>query len=336
MEALREAMAAGARTDATSAQQGLETAAGAGRISEAALTRVKKLLDDAVARLGTMPPGRIGAVTPVFHDVAAQAPDYNEPRALALFSMLKTNVDFRAKHGASSRKDIEDADGVVYRSFENHGYQFHPIAAFAHLNTLARRGKREAVARLAPALAERGVRSGSALVWEYYFPFGGPARWSSGFAQTIAAQALARSGKLLGDERLLAQARAAYRGIGHGLYLELGGGVWIREYGFSDMAILNAHLQSLIPLYEYERISKDPQAGATVARMETAARTLLPQFDTGCWSLYSLGCSPASLHYHTYHVDLLHQLAAETGDPFWKQTEDRWRGYLSSGGPTAC
>ncbi len=179
MEALREAMAAGARTDATSAQQGLETAAGAERISEAALTRVKKLLDDAVARLGTMPPGRIAAVTPVFHDVAAQAADYNEPRALALFSMLKTNVDFRAKHGASSRKDIEDADGVVYRSFENHGYQFHPIAAFAHLNTLARRGKREAVARLAPALAERGVRSGSALVWEYYFPFGGPSRWSS-------------------------------------------------------------------------------------------------------------------------------------------------------------
>ncbi len=179
MEALREAIAAGARTDATTAQQGLETAAGAERISEAALTRVKKLLDDAVARLGTMPPGRIGAVTPVFHDVAAQAADYNEPRALALFSMLKTNVDFRAKHGASSRKDIEDADGVVYRSFENHGYQFHPIAAFAHLNTLARRGKREAVARLAPALAERGVRSGSALVWEYYFPFGGPSRWSS-------------------------------------------------------------------------------------------------------------------------------------------------------------
>ena len=70
--------------------------------------------------------------------------------------------------------------------------------------------------------------------------------------------------------------------------------------------------------------------------MDTAARTLLPQFDTGCWSLYSLEGSPASLHYHTYHVGLLHQLAAETGDPFWKQTEDRWRGYLSSGGPTAC
>ena len=336
MEALAEAVSAGTRTDATTAQQGLETASAAGRIPSATLTRAKKLLDDSVSRLGTMPPGRIAAVGPVFHDVAAQAADYDGPRALALFSMLKANVDFRATHASSARKDIRDDDGIVYRSFENHGYQFHPIAAFAHLNSLARRGKREAVARLAPALVERGVHSRGALVWEYYFPFGGPSRWSSGFAQAIAAQALARSGKLLGDDDLLAQAHAAFEGIGHGLYLEPGGGLWIREYGFSDMAVLNADLQSLVSLSEYVRISGDSQAKTTLARLDSTARSLLPQFDTGCWSLYALGGSPASLHYHTYHVDLLHQLAAETGDPFWKQTEDRWRGYLSSGGPTAC
>jgi peptidoglycan hydrolase-like protein with peptidoglycan-binding domain len=336
MEALAEAVGAGARADATTAQEGLETASAAGRISDAALTRVKGLLDDSVSRLATMPPGRIAAVTPVFHDVAAQGADYNGPRAFALFSMLKANVDFRGEHASSARKDIKDDDGIVYRLFKNHGYQFHPIAAFAHLNTLARHGNRNAVARLAPALAARGVPSGRALVWEYYFPFGGPARWSSGFAQAIAAQALARSAKLLGDDRLLAQAHAAYLGIGRGLYLELGGGLWIREYGFSDMAVLNAHLQSLVSLGEYVRISGDPAATATLGRMNTAARSLLPQFDTGCWSLYSLRGSPASLHYHTYHVDLLHQLAATTGDSFWQETEDRWRGYLSSGGPTAC
>jgi hypothetical protein len=336
MEALAEAVSAGVRTDATTAQEGLETASGAGRISAASLTRAKKLLDDSVSRLGTMPPGRIAAVGPVFHDVAAQAADYNGPRALALFSMLKANVDFRAKYASSAPKDIEDGDGIVYRLFENHGYQFHPIAAFAHLNSLARRGKRDAVARLATALVERGVRGRGALVWEYYFPFGGPARWSSGFAQAIAAQALARTGKLLGDDDLLAQAHAAYEGIGHGLYLEPGRGLWIREYGFSDMAVLNADLQSLVSLGDYVRLSGDPEAETTLARLDSTARSLLPQFDTGCWSLYSLGGSPASLHYHTYHVELLRQLAAETGDPFWKQTEDRWRGYLASGGPTAC
>jgi hypothetical protein len=336
MKTLAEAVSAGARADAATVQEGLESASGAGRISDASLTHVKKLLDDAVSRLATMPPGRIASVAPVFHEVAAQAAEYNGARALALVSMLKTNVDFRARHKAATQKDIRDEDGVVYRLFENHGYQFHPIAAFASLNSLARRGNREAVARLAPALVARGVPAGGALVWEYYFPFGGPTRWSSGFAQAVAAQALARSGKLLGDEQLLAQARAAFRGMGHGLLLNLGGGLWIREYGFSDMAILNAHLQSLVSLYEYARISGDPRAAATVARMDSAAHSLLPQFDTGCWSLYSLGGSPASLGYHTYHVALLGQLTAETGDPLWKETEDRWKGYLASGGPTAC
>jgi peptidoglycan hydrolase-like protein with peptidoglycan-binding domain len=332
MEALGEAVSAGARADATTAQKGLETAAAAGRISDASLTQVKEMLDDSVSRLGAISPGRVAAVAPVFHDVAVQAPDYNGTRALALFSMLKKNVDFRATHGTAAPKDIRDANGIVYRQFvANHGYQFHPIAAFARLNSLARRGKREAVARLAPALAERGVRSGSALVWEYYFPFGGPPRWSSGFAQAIAAQALARSGELLGDTQLLAEARAAFRGLERGLLLVPRGMLWIREYSFSDMAILNAHLQSLISLREYEDLSHDPQAAATIARLDAAAQTLLPEFDTGCWSRYSLGGSPASLHYHTYHVSLLKQLAAQSGEALWSDTAARWQGYLDAG-----
>jgi peptidoglycan hydrolase-like protein with peptidoglycan-binding domain len=332
MEGLAQAVSAGARADATTAQQGLETAAGAGRISDASLTRVKEMLDDSVSRLGAMSPGRVAAVAPVFHDVAAHAPEYNGARALALFSMLKTNVDFRAAHRTAAPKDIRDANGIVYRHFaDSHGYQFHPIAAFAHLNSLARRGKRAAVARLAPALAERGVPFGRALVWEYYFPFGGPSRWSSGFAQAIAAQALARSGKLLGDTHLLAQARAAYRGLQHGLLLEPRGMLWIREYSFSDLAILNAHLQSLISLREYERLSHDPGAAATIDRLDASAKALLPEFDTGCWSLYSLGGSPASLHYHTYHVSLLKQLGALSGEALWRDTAARWQGYLDAG-----
>ena len=332
MAALSEAVSAGARADATTAQKGLETAAAAGRISAASLTRVKEMLDDAVSRLGSISPGRVAAVAPVFHDVAVQAPDYNGARALALFSMLKVNVDFRGTHGTAAPKDIRDADGIVYRQFvANHGYQFHPIAAFARLNSLARRGKREAVARLAPALAERGVPSGRALVWEYYFPFGGSARWSSGFAQAVAAQALARSGKLLGDTRLLAEAQAAYRGLQRGLLLQPRGMLWIREYSFSDMAILNAHLQSLISLREYESISHDPQTAATIARLDASAQALLPEFDTGCWSRYSLGGSPASLHYHSYHVSLLEQLAEQSGEALWRDTAARWQGYLDAG-----
>jgi len=232
--------------------------------------------------------------------------------------------------------DTRAADGVVYRFINDHGFQFHPIANFSRLNTLVRKGRPARVKRLANELVARGIRQRNSLVWEYYFPFGGPTRWTSGFAQAIGAQALARSSALLHDAKLAEAARAAYRGISRGLWLEQGGGLWIREYGYSDMAVLNAQLQSLVSLYDYVKTSGDSLARADVAKMSFATSTLLPQLDTGCWSRYSLGGSPASLHYHTYHVSLLNQLAERTGNPLWSTTAARWGGYLRSGGPTSC
>ena len=76
------------------------------------------------------------------------------------------------------------------------------------------------------------------------------------------------------------------------------------------MAVLNAQLQSIVSLAEYARTTKDTEAQRYVERLSTAARTLLPEFDTGCWSRYSLGGSPASDSYHRYHV-FLDRLFAE-------------------------
>jgi len=103
------------------------------------------------------------------------------------------------------------------------------------------------------------------------------------------------------------------------------------EYGFTDMAVLNAQLQSIISLGEYVELSQDPEARTFVASMSDAARTLIPEFDTGCWSRYSLEGSPATTGYHTYHVKLLKRLAATTGDPVFRETADRWSGYLAAG-----
>jgi hypothetical protein len=337
IKALVETLAAGAKSDAAVAEDGLSAAAQAGRLSSASADRYRKTVADSLERLQALPPGRVPALALAFHSVATMAADYDEPRALTLFSMLNTTADYIADHAPpAERIDIRDADGVVYRFFPEHGFQFHPIAEFTRLNGLAHEGRREQVRRLADALVARGRRSGKTLVWEYYFPFGGPVHWSSGFAQAIAAQALARSSALLDDPKLEDAARAAYRGISGGLWLEIAGGRWVREYGFSDMAILNAQLQSLVSLYDYAQITDDSLARADASSMASATRSVLAQFDTGCWSRYSLGGSPASLHYHTYHVQLLKKLAATTGDPLWRATAARWEGYLRTGGPTAC
>ncbi len=337
LQALVETLGADARSDAAVAQDGLAAAVAAGRLSDASADRYGSLLEASLERLRTAPPGRVPTLALVFHDVASFSAEYDEPRALTLFSMLKENADYLVKRAPPAQfTDTRAADGVVYRFINDHGFQFHPIANFSRLNTLVRKGRPARVKRLANELVARGIRQRNSLVWEYYFPFGGPTRWTSGFAQAIGAQALARSSALLHDAKLAEAARAAYRGISRGLWLEQGGGLWIREYGYSDMAVLNAQLQSLVSLYDYVKTSGDSLARADVAKMSSATSTLLPQLDTGCWSRYSLGGSPASLHYHTYHVSLLNQLAERTGNPLWSTTAARWDGYLRSGGPTSC
>ena len=98
------------------------------------------------------------------------------------------------------------------------------------------------------------------------------------------------------------------------------------------MAVLNAHLQSIVSLAEYARITKDTEAQRYVERLSTAARTLLPEFDTGCWSRFSLGGSPASDSYHRYHVNLLDRLAEiESHTIPGRRPARAGRGYLSSG-----
>ena len=90
--------------------------------------------------------------------------------------------------------------------------------------------------------------------------------------------------------------------------------------------ILNAQLQTLLSLSRYAETTGDLEARAFAGDLETASRALLPRFDAGCWSLYSLGGGNASPHYHAYHVSLLEQLAAKTGEPPWAEVARRWAG----------
>jgi peptidoglycan hydrolase-like protein with peptidoglycan-binding domain len=334
--ALVDLTAERASADGREAEAGLAGAVEAGRLREQDADRYSKVLGDALAALAQLPPGRAAAIGLVVHDLAANASTYDKPRALTLFAMLEANVRYLAESPVpAAPADIVGEDGVVYRYFAAHGFQFHPLANFAHLNGLVRRGDRAAVRRLATALAARGVHAGKAVTWEYYFPFGGPPSWTSGLAQAAAAQALARSGALLDDRAVSAQARAAFNAIPAAYTMELGGGLWIREYSQSDMAILNAQLQSLASISDYAEITGDANAQAVTARMVTATRALLPRFDTGCWSRYSLDGAFASLHYHTYHVSLLRQLARSTGDPAWTDAASHWGSYLGAGEPAA-
>ena len=334
---LADALAERARAEAVTAEDGLAAAVAAGRLGAGAADRHQAVLAESLAALERLAVGQRAYVVLALHTLAAHAAVYDEPRALTLFAMLEANVRHLAKHALPMQPtDITGGDGIVYRFFPVHGFQFHPLANFARLNGLARKSRRDQAEKLAAGLVARGVPERNALVWEYYFPFGGPSRWTSALAQGTAAQALARSGALLDDPDLLAGAEQAYRALRAGLSRELGGGLWVREYSFGDIAILNAQLQVLVSLLEYVRITGNEDARAFAAELDEASQALLSEFDTGCWSRYSLGGQQASEHYHDYHVVLLKALAANTGDALWRETANRWDGYRRTPSAYGC
>ncbi len=309
--------------------RGLERATASGALDPDEATSYRSIAARAVAEAPKLPTLRAATLRGNLADVAAQWRSYTKPWALTLFSMLAVNEHELATRALpASGTDVEDADGVVYRFFPGHGYVFHPLGNVARLNLLVSRGDADGAGRLAAALLARAVPSGQGLVWQYPFAYGrGRPPWTSGMAQAVAAQALARAGDLLSDPTLLDAADEAYAAILGGLVRQLPQGPWIELYSFDRAAVLNAQLQTVLSLGDYAEITGDAGAAALAARLQATAEKLLPRFDTGYWSLYALDGPSSSLSYHDYVIDLLRRLTARTGDPTWKTMADRFAQY---------
>src|SRR5207253_4242952 len=160
---------------------------------------------------------------------------------------------------------------------------------------------------------------------EYYFRFGGPTPWTSGMAETVAAQALARASELTGNP-FLAQAAARAARLAGRLVLHVSTGPWIRLYSFDSEIVLNAQLQAVLSLQDYAQLANDASAQATADALNASAKALFPRFDTGAWSLYSLGGPEAPLDYQRYVTTELRKLAAR--DPAWSDAAARFLAYL--------
>src|SRR5581483_5671852 len=107
----------------------------------------------------------------------------------------EANLSYLETHGVPDRQiDISDDDGIRYRWFPGHGFEFHPLANFGALNGYAGGRNADAAQTLAEALLARAIPRGPRLLWEYEFRFGGGRPpWASGMAQAVAAQAFARA-----------------------------------------------------------------------------------------------------------------------------------------------
>jgi hypothetical protein len=261
-------------------------------------------------------------VRAVLREVASYHDAYDAPRAAALFGMLAENIRYFGSHGVPApRTDVVGPEGIVYRYFPGLGLQWHPLAEFGALNAAVTSRNLQRTATLAHALVQREGDGG----YEYYFHFGGPTPWTSGMAEAVAAQALARAAELTGNPFLAdAAARAAARAMR--LVLHVSAGPWIRLYSFDREVVLNAQLQAVLSLQDYAAIANDASAQTAADALNASAKALFPRFDTGAWSLYSLRGSEAPLEYQRYVTLELRKLAAR--DPDWSDAAARFVGYL--------
>ena len=315
--------------DVANARKGIDQAVSRGYLDPEAAVADRAALTRAYSVWGKLSGQRAHELEGVIRDVAGQWRSYNRPRALTLFSMLDFNTEYLGTHGTvSSGRDVQDEEGVVYRAFPNHGLQFHPLANFAKLNSYLGANRLDEAGLLAEALVSRAVPKGDSLSWEYGFQFGsGKPPWTSGMAQAVAAQAFARAQAKLGDPVFSTTARKAFRAIPGKLVQALPQGPWIRLYSFSDLAVLNADLQALVSLEDYGTMMEDPAGINFAAQLRASAAALLPKFDTGAWSLYSLGGNESTLDYQRYVVSLLKRIGARNKDIFWTGWGDRFASY---------
>jgi hypothetical protein len=308
-------------SEAKAARTALSRSAEAGYVTPSEQARYLGILSHARVVRDRVPPARKRVLAAVL-ELVARPKSPTAPRALTLYSTLEQNVAYLADHRPpDGRVDVTDEDGVIYRWFDGQGLAFHPLANAAKLNGLLTAGDEAEARGLAAALAERASPAkGGGAVWEYQFDFGSArAPWTSGMAQAVMAQALARAGNL-------ELARRAFDAIPGGLDRELAAGPWVRLYSSSSEVVLNAQLQSAVSLGNYAKASGNTAAADYSARLLDTAQAMLRRFDTGHWSRYSLGAQ-STLEYHDYVVDLLTLVSRTSDDPIWKETLERFELY---------
>jgi hypothetical protein len=267
---------------------------------------------DAMATAGTLTPSRL---EPVFQTIERNRQWWTTGRLLS----YGQRVSFSGSQ-------------VIWQYYTGQGIQLQMLANFGRLNALWSSKRRSSLAGLAAELAPLASDRDGALAWEYYFRFGGgKPPWTSSISQGTAVQSLGRAGQLLGDAALTDLATRALalfeQAPPTGVRKDTADGAFYLIYSFAPgLLVLNAHLQAVIGLYDFAQISGDPRVQALYAAGESEARAIVPDYDTGKWSLYDQ-TSESSLSYHQLVTGFLVNLCKRTDEPVYCDTADIFTAY---------
>ncbi|MCW2926898.1 MAG: D-glucuronyl C5-epimerase domain protein [Thermoleophilia bacterium] len=228
---------------------------------------------------------------------------------------------------------------AVFTYYSGRGVQLQPFETFKEgmrqLNQL--KPQVEEAQAIADRMLGLGVQRGSALVWEYHFPFNGPSRpWTSAISQALATEFYYRVAAVLPAEERAPYLDAAAGTTRSFLRSTGAGGVaspqetgsFYAMYSFAPgQRILNGHLQSLLNVNRYAKASGSVEAKLVVERGIAGVMPLLAKFDTGAWSNYQPG-QEAELGYHEFQTSQLVKLGDELPEPTFVEYGARFEQYL--------
>jgi D-glucuronyl C5-epimerase-like protein len=268
----------------------------------------------------------------------ARAGQLDASRMPALFLQLERNTEYwpdRPYPASGQRVSFADSE-LIFQYYPGDGLQIQPLANFGRANGLWRAGREERLRTLLDELVAIASRRGRFTTWEYWFEFGGGGPpWMSAMAQGTAIQALSRASELLGEPSYLRVARRGIRAFSTRAPLGVrvrgrdGGNHYLIHSFSRGLRVLNAFTQTLNGLYDYATIAEHERAMKLFEKGELSLRAELPDYDTGAWTLYSLGGREATLEYHQLAAEFLANLCEKLGPGLYCDTAERFDGYVT-------
>jgi hypothetical protein len=239
---------------------------------------------------------------------------------------------------------VFDDGPLIYQYYPGYGLQLQALANWGKANALAGacvgfygpnvKCEPDKLKEYLDAMVSIASHRGNFTTWEYWFAFGGGAPpWTSGLSQGTAITALVRGAQVLKDPKYLDVAREAVKAFTTpapvGVRTSAFGGNWYAEYSFAPrLYILNGFLQSLNGIWDLAEATQSSRVRAIFTRGSRAAKHALHHYDTGAWSLYSLGGNEDDLNYHRLVRDFLQGLCDRTKDHVYCTYSTRFTNYM--------
>jgi hypothetical protein len=319
LSALAPRASAASRLTVTTALQRLQKS---GAITPAAASQYQGAYNSARSAFRKLSGTRASELGAVLGNVEAMARGGRliASRLPVVFTTLQRNTQWWTTErllGADQRVSLAGSR-LVWEYYPGQGIEIQWLASFGKANGYFLDKEFTALKELLGEAIPLATQRAGGIAWEYMFQFdGGVPPWTSGLSQGTALQVLARTWSVTHEQVYLTAAEQAL-GVFEvsppvGVRVATPAGAHYLEYTYAPSErILNGFIQSLVGLYEYTKITKDPLGQQLFEAGDVEARAEVPHYNTGAWSMYDQH-SESDLNYHELLAEFLEHLCEKTG-----------------------